>query len=299
MEAPGQFDASGSSARWTVGCHLGIEVVEAATLVLHVAPARVPGLELDETLEVVLDGKPLAVRAIEGHHGGRIHVVRSPPGALTVDLQATVRGGTGALAPSPPSPSAIPPALDAGGLDLDQLTYLRQSRYCPSDVLGGFAAYELGHLEPGPELLAAVVDWVGSRLTYEGGSSGPLDTAVDSLFRGRGVCRDFAHLAIAMLRTFDVPARLVAVYAPGLSPMDFHAVVEAYVDGGWWVLDPTRLAPRPTLLRIATGRDAADTAFLTVIDGEAPLQTAEVVAFTEGDLPEDDHTGLVSLPPAP
>ena len=187
---------------------------------------------------------------------------------------------------------------DAGPdeLDIEKLTYLRQSRYCPSDRLSAFAAHELGDLGPGPELLTAVGEWVGERLSYEEGSSGPLDSAVDSLFAGRGVCRDFAHLAITMLRALGVPARLVAVYAPGLTPMDFHAVVEAHVDGGWWVLDPTRLAPRSSLLRVSTGRDAADTAFLTVLDGQAALFYTEIVAFTDGDLPTDDHTGLVRLP---
>jgi transglutaminase-like putative cysteine protease len=191
------------------------------------------------------------------------------------------------------TPPVEPPATDA--LDIEQLTYLRQSRYCPSDRLSGFAIYELGHLGPSPELLTAVGDWVGSRLTYQAGSSGPLDSAVDSLFAGRGVCRDYAHLAITLLRALKVPARLVAVYAPGLWPMDFHAVVEAHVEGRWWVLDPTRLAPRTSLLRVSTGRDAADTAFLTVVSGAAELRATEVVAFTDGELPFDDHGGLVSL----
>ena len=82
-------------------------------------------------------------------------------------------------------------------------------------------------------------------------------TALDAYEEKKGVCRDFSHLAITMLRALEVPARLVSVYAPGLSPMDFHAVVEAHVDGQWLALDATRLAPRSTLLRIATGRDAA------------------------------------------
>ncbi|MCU1431545.1 MAG: transglutaminase [Actinotalea sp.] len=77
------------------------------------------------------------------------------------------------------------------------------------------------------------------------------------------MCRDFAHLTTCLLRAMDVPARLAAVSAPGLSPMDVHAVVEGYVDGGWWVVDATHLAPRRSMLRISTGRDAADTAFLS------------------------------------
>ena len=85
--------------------------------------------------------------------------------------------------------------------------------------------------------------WVHGRLIYLGGSSGPSDDAVDTLLRGEGVCRDYAHLVLALLRARDVPARLVAVYAPGLSPMDFHAVVEAWVDGAWRVVDATGPGP--------------------------------------------------------
>lgn len=110
----------------------------------------------------------------------------------------------------------------------------------------------------------------------------------------QGVCRDFAHLCIALLRARGVPARLVSVYAPGLDPMDFHAVCEAYVDGRWCVVDSTALAPRSSLVRIATGRDAADTAFLSTIYGWAELTDVEVTA-TVDTLPSDDLTHVVQL----
>jgi transglutaminase-like putative cysteine protease len=71
---------------------------------------------------------------------------------------------------------------------------------------------------------------------------------------GAGVCRDYAHLVIASLRALSVPARLVAVYAPGCQPMDFHAVAESFVDGAWRVVDATCLAPRQSMVRIATER---------------------------------------------
>ncbi len=271
-----------SAARW-VGCELDFDVTDPATIVLRVAPAQSAGARPEEIVAVTVDGVDLPVEVVAADHGSVAHVVRSPVGALRIAYAATVEAAAG----GEPAPSS--------GLDDEQLTYLRQSRYCPSDVLSGFAAYELGHLPVGPELLTGVGQWTASRLTYEAGSSGPLDTAVDSLLRGRGVCRDFAHLAIAVLRALEVPARLVGVYAPGLSPMDFHAVVEAHVDGRWRILDPTRLAPRPSLVRVATGRDAADTAFVTVLGGDAELLRSEVTAVTVGDLPTDDHTGLVSL----
>jgi len=269
--------------RWDVECHLGIDVAEEATIVLQISPASNSGTPIDGSLELTLAGRSVPHRVLEADHGGMILVVNSPTGALAVDLRSTIDR----TPQDPPAPSET--------LDTAQITYLRQSRYCASDLLGGFAAYELGHLEPGHELLNAVGDWVASRLTYEEGFGGPLDSAVDALFAGRGVCRDFAHLAIAMLRALGIPARLVSVYASGLTPMDFHAVVEAHIEGQWWVLDATHLAPRTALLRVATGRDAADTAFLTVTDGEATLREIEVSAVTEGDLPTDDHRSPVWL----
>jgi transglutaminase-like putative cysteine protease len=109
------------------------------------------------------------------------------------------------------------------------------------------------------------------------------------------VCRDFAHLTVALLRANGVPARVVSVYAPGLDPMDFHAVAEACVDDAWYVVDPTCLAPRPSLVRIATGADAADTAFLTVVGGTVDLIGIEAGAVVEPDLPTDDVTELLQL----
>jgi transglutaminase-like putative cysteine protease len=101
---------------------------------------------------------------------------------------------------------------------------------------------------------------------------------------------------IALLRAMDVPARYVACYAPRLDPMDFHAVAEVLVEGEWSVVDATRLAPRTSLVRIGTGRDAADCAFLSYHGGYVGLERLEVDA-TVKDAPEtvDDHASLVSM----
>src|SRR6185369_6056709 len=107
--------------------------------------------------------------------------------------------------------------------------------------------------------------------------------------------RDFAHLVVVLCRAVEVPARVAAVYASGLSPMDFHAIVETAIDGVWWSWDATRLAPRQTLVRIGTGRDAADVAFATVLSGRVELSTVEIWAIAGTDLPLDDHDGLVAL----
>jgi transglutaminase-like putative cysteine protease len=109
------------------------------------------------------------------------------------------------------------------------------------------------------------------------------------------VCRDFAHLTAALLRANNVPARVVSVYAPGLVPMDFHVVTEACLDGTWYVVDPTCLAPRESMVRIATGADASDIAFLTTLRGVVELNYMSVSATTDDDLPNDDVTQLARL----
>ena len=248
-------------------------MITAVDLVLSVAAAAGPEI-LDESLAVTLDGRCVAMAEISDDHGTRLHVGDAvPAGRLVVDYTATLQG----FGP----PAEIRPA--------DLIRYRRPSRYCESDRLAAVARSEFAELA-GHDLVAGVSSWVGTRLGYVAGSSRPIDGAVATLLARRGVCRDFAHLVIAFLRACDVPARLVSVYAPGLSPMDFHAVVEAYVDDRWNVVDATCLAPRRAMVRIATGRDAADTAFLTTIGGIINLTDMGVIAFTDGLLPTDDIT---------
>ena len=116
-------------------------------------------------------------------------------------------------------------------LEHELIEYLRPSRYAESDKLAVIAAQEFGGITAPDDLLAGVAAWVGGHLSYVSGSSDPIDGSVDTYLLGKGVCRDYAHLVVAFLRARNVPARLVAVYAPGLSPMDFHAVAEAFVNG--------------------------------------------------------------------
>jgi transglutaminase-like putative cysteine protease len=177
---------------------------------------------------------------------------------------------------------------------VDLIRYVRPSRYCESDQLGAVARAEFAGLHD-RDLVDAVSSWVGSRVAYISGSSRPTDGAVTTLLSRQGVCRDFAHLVIALLRACDVPARLVSVYAPGLAPMDFHAVAEAHVGGEWLALDATCLAPRAAMVRIATGRDAADTAFLTTAGDPVRMGDMEIVAVVDPGLPIDDLTQAARL----
>ena len=234
-----------------------------------------------EQLVVELDGKPVAVEEVEVEHGGRIHVVACGAGELTVDYRSIVERR---------------PSADLAPTSAERLFAIRPSRYCPSDLLEAFAEAELNMPDDPADRGRMIGDWVYGRLRYELGASGPFDTAVDTLLSGRGVCRDFAHLTVALCRTVGVPARLASVYAPGVSPMDFHAVAEVASGDRWELVDATRLAPRQSLVRIGTGRDAGDTAFSTTLEGAADLVASTVTAFVHGDFPNDNHLTAVTLP---
>lgn len=271
-------------ARRDLGCSLGFELHAPSLVALQVAVGRLGLITESLVATLGIGGEPAIVTEVVGTHGGRVHLVEAPAGPLFVSYQAAT------------APMVLPPAPRPH--DDEVLSALRQSRYCPSDLMAAFAGAELRDVDPDdPVALArAAASWVFERIAYVPGSSGPADTAVDTLLAGRGVCRDFAHLTIALCRSRGVPARLAAVYAPGLTPMDFHAVAEVWVGDRWEILDATRLAPRPSLVRVATGRDAADTALTATIRGDVELVTSEVVAVVAGDLPPDDHVSPVALP---
>jgi transglutaminase-like putative cysteine protease len=273
-----------NSVGWYVGSSLTMAVESTATIAIQLAVAGRPGLDLDERLTVLSNGNEIDVDEIVGADGGRQHVLVAPPGPLVITYDAQVTR-MGAAAPEPVTV-------------VDRITALRPSRYCPSDRMAGYArrfTEGAGGLADDAQRVRAICDHVARSLLYEAESSDTSTDAVDTLLTGRGVCRDYAHLVAALCRAVDVPARVVAVYAPGLFPMDFHAVVETAIDGAWWVWDATRLAPRPTLIRIGAGRDAADIAFATVFTGRADLSTVEITAVAPGDLPLDDHHEQVAL----
>ncbi len=269
----------------TVATHLDLGLSGPAKLVFSVAVAQGAPLA-SESFSLVIDGQPVTPRELVDIHGNRLHVIETSGSLVTMDYQAVVAGHF-----------AVPEVNE-----FEQLTFLRPSRYCESDTLGPTAVGEFAGLQD-QALLAAVASWVADKLSYVAGSSLPTDGAVRTLLGRQGVCRDFAHLSIALLRALNVPARLVAVFAPGLSPMEYHAVCEAYLtgigsadgaDGGWYVVDATRLAPRQSLLRVSTGRDAADTAFLTNFGGPVALNGLEVTAVVD-DFGTDDGSQLRQL----
>jgi transglutaminase-like putative cysteine protease len=263
----------------SVGVEIELEVTEPTVLDFQIAVSRRPGIDVSESLTIKRNGKALEPREIIGAHGSRIHVMAVDKGPVSLSYSATVNGRAD---PEPVS-------------DIDTTTYLRPSRYAEADKFFGFATTEFQQYGTSVALLERVSSWVGTRLSYVPGSSDPIDGATETLLAGAGVCRDYAHLVIALLRAVNVPARLAAVYAPGCHPMDFHAVAEALIDGVWRVVDATCLAPRQSMVRIATGRDAADTAFLDNHGGAITLQNMTVTAVVDGELPKDSVEQLVCL----
>ncbi|WP_405373469.1 MULTISPECIES: transglutaminase family protein [unclassified Microbacterium] len=257
-----------------------LDLILAVTIAAGTAAQR-------ESFSLTQNGVALRPAEMIDAVGTRLHRVSARPGPVLVRYEATVDTS----APAPPA------------TDLESAVYLRPSRYAPSDAVFSHARRQFSGLR-GADLLNAVERYVFESVTYSPGLSQGTDSALTTLTTGQGVCRDYAHLVIALLRAMDVPARYVACYAPGLVPMDFHAVAEAYVDGAWRVVDATRLSNRRGLVRIATGRDAADCAFLSYYGGNLALPHMVVDAAVLGDPgptaaasdpAADDRDALVSI----
>ena len=156
-------------------------------------------------------------------------------------------------------------------LPLEVLHFIYPSRYCQSDRLSNYAVGLFGQLPQGYLRAQAICDWVRQHVTFRANSSVGTTSAVDTLIERVGVCRDFAHLMIALCRAINLPARFVTGtdYGadPALGPPDFHAYVEVYLGDRWYLFDPSGTAVPMGMMRLATGRDAADVAFATIFGG--------------------------------
>jgi transglutaminase-like putative cysteine protease len=162
----------------------------------------------------------------------------------------------------------------------ETVEYLMESRYCPAHQFHSLVDTEFAGLDGGPRV-AAMRDWIEQHFTYTPGSSTQETTAVDSFVKRQGVCRDYAHVLIALTRASGIPARLASVYALGVEPQDFHAVAEVFLGGEWHLVDATGMAREAEMAKIGVGRDAADVAFLTAY-GEVVME-AQVVSVTQAD----------------
>jgi transglutaminase-like putative cysteine protease len=149
-------------------------------------------------------------------------------------------------------------------LDAEEMHYLFPSRYCQSDKLQKLASKEFGSIETAYGKVAAITEWIYNNVEYTVGTTNSSTSAYDTLTERTGVCRDFAHLGIALCRALTIPARYFTGYAYNLNPQDFHACFEAYIGGEWIFFDPTKLVPVNGLVKIANGRDAADAAVASI-----------------------------------
>lgn len=214
-------------------------------------------------------------------YGNRCARTRVPAGIERVRLQFSAIVEDSGM-PDPQAPSATQHAVE--DLPLDTLMYLLPSRYCDVDSeLMEFAWREFGHLTPGWARTQAICDHVFGSIRYDGFAASPRHTALDTHRLSAGVCRDFAHLAIALCRALNIPARYVSgylgdIHVPPLpSPMDFHAWFEVYLDGRWWAFDARHNTPRIGRVALAKGRDAADVP-ITMVFGTNLIHRFDVVA---------------------
>jgi transglutaminase-like putative cysteine protease len=239
--------------KMAVGCDLAYEIGDVTTFIFNVAVAQSRShLQLDETW---LIEPALAAETTFAGLDNRYTRLVARNGVLrlryeaSLDLQLTLD-----------DPQAID-EIPVENLPLDMFPYLMPSRFCPSDRLAEFAEQQFGRLPKGHSRVTAICNWIYDNIAYQPGTSDPFTSAADTLERRAGVCRDFAHLGISFCRALNIPVRLVSCYAAGLVPPDFHAIFEAYLDGRWWLFDPTRQAKLDAIVRIGTGRDAAEVSF--------------------------------------
>ncbi len=256
------------------GCDFVFNIHAAHTARQHV---------LDEALTL---NQPLASRVdTEPASGNRYLRLSAPPGPLSVAYRATLD-----LAHHTAPPAAIA-EVPVAQLPASVLGYIYPSRYCQSDRLHQFAMREFGQRWQGYSRVQGIRDWVLERTTFASNTSDGKTSALDTLLEQTGVCRDFAHLMIALCRAINIPARFATGIDygadPALGPTDFHAYVEAYLGDRWYLFDPSGTAIPMGFVRFGTGRDAADVAFATIfgpVQSAAPVIAIEAIAGADGRL---------------
>jgi transglutaminase-like putative cysteine protease len=253
-----------------LGCELDYRVKARTSFLFHVAAANTPHQKVQREQLRIEPAKEYDVCYL-GAEDNRVFRFQAEPGELNLNYQAIV--SLNAEVDSRPRIAE----MEHPQLPEEALPYLNPSRYCESDRLGNFAIAEFGHLDRGYLRVDAIRDWTHEHLRYQSGSTNASTTACDVLIQRTGVCRDYAHLTIALCRALCIPARYVSGYAVALEPPDFHGFFEAYLGNRWYLFDATRLAPVEGLVRIGMGRDAADVPFATLI-GAAVLEKKSVTA---------------------
>jgi transglutaminase-like putative cysteine protease len=179
-------------------------------------------------------------------------------------------------------------------LAFEVLPHLYPSRYCQSDRLERAAQSDFGQTERGHARVTALCNWIYEWIDYSRGTSDAHTSACDTLIDRAGVCRDFAHLGIALCRALGIPARFVSAYAYQLQPPDFHAVFEAWIGDRWYLFDPTRQAALDGIVRIGVGRDASEVSFASIHGEAEPTETEVRIEAAEEDRSSSRTTDAIS-----
>jgi len=260
-----------------VGCSLAYRT-PVQTPVLFVLRPRLEGrvLVMQEKLSF---GIGLPSYEFQDSHGNITYRSLLMPGINEIRHDALV-----AVSSEPDTRQVTGPILPVSQLPFDLLRYTLPSRYCDSDKLMDFAWRQFGHIPHGLTRVQAICDWVHNNIEYRFASGRPDLSASEVIARRFGVCRDFAHAAIALCRAFNLPARYVTGHLPDIgftdpgTAMDFHAYCEVYLGQDWLTFDPRFNIPRIGRVKLAHGADAVDGAFATIY-GEATLTHFEVWAY--------------------
>ncbi|MCG5532320.1 transglutaminase family protein [Halorhodospira sp. 9621] len=233
-----------------VSCHLELEL-EGESLMLFMLRARSSGRQWVARDRYAVRPS-LPITEYRDLYGNACQRLLASAGALTVSVSADVRVPAGVEQ----QPGA--PFVPVQDLPQETLIHLLPSRYCESDRLLAQASDIVAGQSPGYDQVAAIATWIYHNVAYQPTTDPEPISAQQLLERRAGVCRDFAHLGIALCRSLSIPARLVTGYLQGLEPMDLHAWFEAYVGGGWFTFDPTRETLEGARVQLGHGRDAAD-----------------------------------------
>lgn len=281
-------EVAGSRIRIDYRVELHYDLDGPADFIFLIHPARTPQQDvLTESLSLAPPvGHLLETDAVTGN---RFLKLQAGTGMLDLKLRALIEVRHHVAEPA--HVEAVAPAA----LPASTLHYLVASRYCQTDQLQQRAWQLFGHLPRGYAQVKAVAEWVRDNIEFRIGTSDPGTSAIDTLAKGCGVCRDFAHLTIGFCRSLNYPARFVTAVDygadPALGPPDFHAYAEVYLDR-WYVFDATGISPTTGLIRIATGQDAADVSFATIF---GPVRTGmPLVVFSA----VEDPAAGIALPRA-
>jgi transglutaminase-like putative cysteine protease len=244
--------------KFNVSAEMGYEVQSAGTLILNIHALRTP---TQAVLEEIFTIEPYIKAEELFSVNGENRIVRievEEKGKLQITYKATVDNNFEIKDHSRREEILI------GKMDQEVLPYLYPSRYCQSDKLFRLANNLFGHIENPFEKVLTLTNWINKNVEYRSGFTNSQTSAYDTVTQQVGVCRDFAHLGIALCRALTIPARYFTGYAYQLKPGDFHACFEAYIGDEWILFDATKLVPLNGLIKIATGRDAADTAIANI-----------------------------------